>query len=172
MEKHNKTLGQIGRPALYFDMQQFQCGQFQLVAWVKQQNKESNSTLEGFWIGMTDIEKEGNFKWRSNRTLSSDVDLYWGWSEPNNDAEGEPENCVVVHGLGPYINDVDCSTKRASVCQKRMSYTNENEDLSWWVVIGVLGGVVLILIGSLLSYCGYRISNKKKIMVRKKENIA
>ena len=145
-------------------MQQGQSGQFQLVAWVKQQNKESNSTLEGFWIGMTDIEKEGNFKWRSNRTLSSDVAFYWGWSEPNNDAEVEPENCVEVAWFGPYINNVDCNRKRPSVCQKRMSYTIENEHLSWWVMIGVLGGVVLYLIGSLL-YCGY------KIKVRKKANI-
>ena len=138
--------------------------------------------MKGFWIGMAQygLEENSNFRWRSNPTVSSDVDLYWGWSEPNNIGESsEAENCVEVAWSGPYINDVDCSTKRPFVCQKRVSYsaltTIKNEDLSkgngndlsLWVLIGVLVSVVVILLGSLL-YCGYRVSNMKQFMVRTK----
>ena len=87
---------------------------------VKHHNRETNRTLVEFWIGMTDMEEEGVFKWRSNRTLSPDVALYWGWPEPNNKGKDDkPENCVEVGRFGAYINDVDCSAKRPFICQKR-----------------------------------------------------
>ena len=105
---------------------------------MKRNNRETNRTLVEFWIGMTDMEEEGVFKWRSNRTLSPDVALYWGWPEPNNEGEkNEPENCVEVAGSGPYINDVDCNTKRASMCQKRGAGTENSLDQCFCLGISI-----------------------------------
>ena len=152
------------------------CYYFQLVKWVKQQYNESDSILEGFWIGLTDIGQEGDFRWRSNRTLSSDVSVYWGWKEPNNvGKKKQPENCAEVGLFGPYLNDIVCATKLSSICQKRLSFTtgkdenlnstlgkDENFNSTLWIATtGVLGGAVVLLFGSLL-YLGYRMSHLKK----------
>ena len=140
---------------------------------MRQKKDESKEVFHGFWIGLSDIEKEGDFRWRSNRTLSSDLDSYWGWDEPNNmGEEEEPENCIEVTSVAPYLNDIDCNATRPSICQKRMSNENqnhnrtiENDKYPLWVAITVLGAVVVLLIGTLLVL-GYPFGLKVKTSLR------
>ena len=123
----------------------------------------------GFWIGMTDMEEEGVFKWRSNHNLSPGNHPNWGWAEPNNKGEeNEPENCVAVEGqegIGPYISDINCETMRPYICQKRgaeyAGLANLTQQWTEVVIIGVLAGVVVLLIG-LLLYSTYKIHGLKK----------
>ncbi|KAK1792593.1 hypothetical protein P4O66_012528, partial [Electrophorus voltai] len=66
------------------------------------------------WIGLTDVEKQGTWKWVDGTTLTTG---YWRSGEPNN----PNEHCVVA-GYGSHIvlnwADYPCTHKFASICEK------------------------------------------------------
>ncbi|XP_051993545.1 CD209 antigen-like protein C [Xyrauchen texanus] len=67
------------------------------------------------WIGLSDIENEGNMKWVDNSPLKKG---FWNTNEPNDD-EGK-EDCVEVLSSNPFQknwNDLPCSEKRKWICE-------------------------------------------------------
>ncbi|XP_062321712.1 CD209 antigen-like protein E [Osmerus eperlanus] len=71
-----------------------------------------------FWIGLSDLEKEGDWRWVDNTTLQN---KYWDeWdSEPNNHQSGglEGEDCVVLDSFSLTWSDVQCENIYKYICQ-------------------------------------------------------
>lgn len=66
-----------------------------------------------YWIGLTDLEKEGTFKWVDGTPLSY---TFWKAGEPNNLIT---EDCAHVSTNGKW-NDNFCHWKLHALCEKRM----------------------------------------------------
>ncbi|KAK3507548.1 hypothetical protein QTP70_028450 [Hemibagrus guttatus] len=64
------------------------------------------------WIGLSDREKEGEWKWVDGTTLNTNFS-YWAEGEPNNVGE---EDCAVISGS--IWNDGRCSDKLPWICEK------------------------------------------------------
>ncbi|XP_051784485.1 C-type lectin domain family 4 member E-like [Erpetoichthys calabaricus] len=79
------------------------------------------STTEGFWIGLNDIENEGQWRWVDNSTLSSSLTAWTirndGTQEPDNwtgkDKSGE--DCV---RLSLTWFDASCKEQFYRICEK------------------------------------------------------
>uniref|UniRef100_A0A673K9A0 C-type lectin domain-containing protein n=1 Tax=Sinocyclocheilus rhinocerous TaxID=307959 RepID=A0A673K9A0_9TELE len=68
-----------------------------------------------FWIGLTDIDVEGQWKWADGITLTSG---FWGTGEPNGQ---RGENCIASYPSGWY--DYPCSNAFKWICEK--NFKNE-----------------------------------------------
>ncbi|XP_051756015.1 CD209 antigen-like protein E isoform X2 [Ctenopharyngodon idella] len=81
----------------------------------EQKQRCISSLVKDFvWIGLTDIEKEGNMKWVDNSPLKQG---YWEENEPNN-AGGE--DCIELDPAKPVLNnwnDIPCSEMTKCVCE-------------------------------------------------------
>ena len=66
------------------------------------------------WIGMSDHQQEGQFRWITD---GSNVGVFgWSLGEPND--AGNNEDCgSLVPGLPPSFNDEDCDLQLAYVCE-------------------------------------------------------
>ncbi|XP_026115239.1 CD209 antigen-like protein C [Carassius auratus] len=64
-----------------------------------------------FWIGLTDIEEEGRWKWVDGSTLTSE---FWKSGEPN-DYQGN-EDCANTRSLGWF--DTKCDSSVKWICEK------------------------------------------------------
>ncbi|KAM4603623.1 asialoglycoprotein receptor 2-like [Polymixia lowei] len=73
-----------------------------------------NNLKKRAWIGLTDEEEEGTWKWVDGTPLTT---ANWAASQPDN--YGRNEDCVEVHGSGRW-NDLDCMVKRLWICEKEM----------------------------------------------------
>ncbi|XP_051733744.1 C-type lectin domain family 4 member M-like isoform X2 [Ctenopharyngodon idella] len=74
----------------------------------------SSLVKEIVWIGLTDIEKEGNMKWVNNSPLKQG---YWEENEPNNSGG---EDCIELDPAKPVLNnwnDNPCSEMTKCVCE-------------------------------------------------------
>ncbi|XP_048051330.1 CD209 antigen-like protein 2 [Megalobrama amblycephala] len=74
----------------------------------------SSLVKERAWIGLTDIQQEGNMKWVDNSILSQG---FWEETEPN-DSGGE--DCIEINPTSPVLNnwnDESCSSMRKWVCE-------------------------------------------------------
>ncbi|XP_048012870.1 C-type lectin domain family 4 member E-like isoform X2 [Megalobrama amblycephala] len=69
------------------------------------------NSFDGFWIGLTDSDVEGRWKWVDGSTLTSG---FWRSGEPNS-YRGE-EDCVLTDSTG--WNDYPCYGAFRWICEK------------------------------------------------------
>ncbi|XP_078143279.1 CD209 antigen-like protein C isoform X2 [Centroberyx gerrardi] len=71
-----------------------------------------------FWIGLSDMEKEGDWRWVDNTTLQNKYWDEWG-SEPDNHQSGgeHGEDCAVLDSHARTWFDVPCEHIYKRICQ-------------------------------------------------------
>ncbi|XP_069024083.1 CD209 antigen-like protein E isoform X2 [Embiotoca jacksoni] len=71
------------------------------------------------WIGLTDTEKEGTWKWVDGTKLNAS---YWGPNEPNG-SQDKDEDCAEMweHDSANNWNDAPCNLHRFWICEKRLA---------------------------------------------------
>lgn len=89
--------------------------------YVKELVNKTNFTDDTTWIGLNDLEMEGQYKWSDGTPYDFDA---WAGGQPNNWAGcwlGEcPQNCVAIEdpmiGFGGW-NDFECDKEYRYICQ-------------------------------------------------------
>ncbi|XP_043093425.1 CD209 antigen-like protein D [Puntigrus tetrazona] len=79
----------------------------------KQDFMKKISNGSDVWIGLTDSEVEGTWKWVDNSTLPSDSG-FWKQGEPNG---GTDENCAFSGSAGLF--DYTCSNLLKWICERK-----------------------------------------------------
>lgn len=70
-------------------------------------------TSQLWWIGMTDKQTEGQYRWTDGTPVSKKL-VFWA-QEPNN--LGGQENCVYTNSNGS-LADLNCTNKESYICSK------------------------------------------------------
>uniref|UniRef100_A0A3B4HBS6 C-type lectin domain-containing protein n=1 Tax=Pundamilia nyererei TaxID=303518 RepID=A0A3B4HBS6_9CICH len=77
----------------------------------------STITTKRVWLGLTDEEQEGTWKWVDGTLLTLS---YWGSTQPDNGGE---EDCAHVYsGEDMTMNDCSCSNSLKWICEKAPDY--------------------------------------------------
>ena len=96
----------------------------------------SGAGYQDFYLGLTDREKEDEWKWESSGQIFNMTQSRGKWAE--NEPNGhKSEDCAVLlindkakHDRSPYLygkhkypkmNDADCDTKFTIICQRKIS---------------------------------------------------
>ncbi|KAM9353499.1 collectin-12-like [Symphorus nematophorus] len=84
---------------------------------VEKEGRRIGSFYNHYWIGLTDIEKEEEWKWADDSPLKVG---FWKVGQPSNDVSSgkEGEDCVVVDSYNSNWDDVPCSFVYPRICQK------------------------------------------------------
>ncbi|XP_049903440.1 C-type lectin domain family 4 member D-like [Epinephelus moara] len=88
---------------------------------VEQEARRIGGIYFFYWIGLNDIEHEGDWRWADNSTLETS---FWSITdhiiEPDNSQAGgqEGEDCVVVDSHKQVWIDVPCNFAYPRICQK------------------------------------------------------
>ncbi|XP_078021645.1 uncharacterized protein LOC144461835 [Epinephelus lanceolatus] len=85
----------------------------------KEEQEFTRKYRQIMWIGLTDRETEGVWKWVDGTLLTTS---FWHSGEPNN-YEGTNEDCVAVnyHDYKNSWNDLECVIKNFWICEKKMT---------------------------------------------------
>ncbi|XP_047455414.1 perlucin-like protein [Mugil cephalus] len=85
---------------------------------VEKEGRRIGQFYTDYWIGLSDIETEGDWRWVDNSTLQTP---FWNTekSEPDNNKSGgeDGEDCVVVDSYNQIWYDVPCSFLYPRICQ-------------------------------------------------------
>ncbi|XP_067354857.1 CD209 antigen-like protein C [Channa argus] len=75
------------------------------------------------WIGLSDQETEGAWKWVDGTVLTTS---YWGINEPNSH-EGKEEDCgeIKFYEKGNSWNDKPCDSKNVWICEKMAEHWSD-----------------------------------------------
>lgn len=68
-----------------------------------------------FWVGGTDLENEGEWKW-----INSDTKFHytgWGRYEPNQERGGVEQDCLDLKFKGGW-NDESCTISQRYICEQ------------------------------------------------------
>ncbi|KAI3360528.1 hypothetical protein L3Q82_002415 [Scortum barcoo] len=86
---------------------------------VEKEGRRMAGLYTNYWIGLTDTETEGEWKWVDKTPLKIP---FWNTltSEPDNHVSGgeDGEDCVVVDSYSQTWYDVPCSFSYPRICQK------------------------------------------------------
>ncbi|XP_052060540.1 uncharacterized protein LOC127700880 isoform X3 [Mytilus californianus] len=119
-----------------------------------------NVSVASAWIGLTDIETEGKFKWLNNSYLTD-----WIRTEGNND----DSDCAIFNFHTQKFQFKECERdKHLAVCQRNkvnkttifsipVEKEKENTEaisLRWQIILGISGGVIIVIICFAL-YCKF-----------------
>ncbi|KAM6910339.1 CD209 antigen-like protein C [Xenentodon cancila] len=89
---------------------------------VEKEGRRIGGLYTNYWIGLSDTEKEGEWKWVDKSTLKTP---FWNGpqSEPDNNLSGgaDGEDCVVVDSYSQSWYDVPCDFLYPRICQKAAS---------------------------------------------------
>ena len=69
-----------------------------------------------YWIGLQDLQSEGNWVWNDGVPVNSNFP--WGPGEPNNSNNGEHCGEIFIADDGIIGNDAVCSRASVEICQK------------------------------------------------------
>uniref|UniRef100_A0A8C1P0Y9 C-type lectin domain-containing protein n=1 Tax=Cyprinus carpio TaxID=7962 RepID=A0A8C1P0Y9_CYPCA len=122
-------LGNLCGPVCYFisnelkswsDSRQYCRDQGADLVIINTEEKQVSLFSERVWIGLSDIENEGNMTWVDNSAVNQE---FWLEEEPNN--AGGNEDCIELMPSETIKNwnDLPCSENRKGICEK---YTVKN----------------------------------------------
>ena len=77
--------------------------------------REYLSSEGPYWIGLSDSDSEGEWKWTDGTVLLTGYQR-WKSGQPNN-KDGK-QDCVAIYGGKAKWNDVRCSRKLGFICEK------------------------------------------------------
>uniref|UniRef100_A0A4W6FVZ5 C-type lectin domain-containing protein n=1 Tax=Lates calcarifer TaxID=8187 RepID=A0A4W6FVZ5_LATCA len=75
---------------------------------------------DNIWIGLTDRETEGTWKWVDGTPLTTS---YWATGEPNS-YQGRDEDCgeIRFYGSENSWNDASCTSQKYWICEKTVAF--------------------------------------------------
>ncbi|XP_043550614.1 CD209 antigen-like protein C [Chiloscyllium plagiosum] len=71
------------------------------------------------WIGLTDSDSEGDWRWVDGTNYTSSV-MFWSEGEPNNASD---EDCAEIYSNGEW-NDLSCNVSQHWICEKPAQFNS------------------------------------------------
>ncbi|XP_022253932.1 C-type lectin mannose-binding isoform-like, partial [Limulus polyphemus] len=93
------------------------------------QSQLKRSYFTDYWIGLRELDKDGNWVFSDSSTLSSDF-MLWGEKQPNDHTELSCARISTRFNL--YIGDITCSSFYHAICER--SVNNSQECTDWYTV--------------------------------------
>uniref|UniRef100_A0A4W6FWW6 C-type lectin domain-containing protein n=1 Tax=Lates calcarifer TaxID=8187 RepID=A0A4W6FWW6_LATCA len=83
-------------------------------------SKEEQVCMRLTWIGLTDRETEGTWRWVDGTLLNTS---YWATGEPNS-YQGRDEDCgeIRFYGSENSWNDASCTSQKYWICEKTVAF--------------------------------------------------